>query len=363
MANCFTIRQAHTNSQIFVSDNNLQENKESELRQDLVSHDWVIIAPTRGKAPEKYSRNYPQMETPWNECPFCHLEKERHFFLTYDHGKIVETSSQAPKSWTTSCIANIFPIMCRQDDIGIEKEGEFYEKISASGFCEIVATNGHSSKMADMDLWQIEEIFSIFKQRYLALMDKKFVNYISIFQNCGFEAGATQSHNHAQIITTPLLDGEISRSLQNAQTFYRQHHACAYCQMLEWEIKNSTRIVWQNEHFVAFCPFASKAEFEIVIAPKFHSPYFEDITGEQIKSLAEIFSKVLKSVKSSLDDPDYNYYLHTAPCDEGEYPFYHWRFTLYPKVKTTGGFELATKLEVDTLPPEEAAQYLAKHII
>ena len=56
----------------------------------------------------------------------------------------------------------------------------------------------------------------------------------------------------------------------------------------------------------------------------------------------------------------YNFYLHTAPCDGKEYPYYHWHWTILPKTSTWAGFELGSRMEISTIEPEKAAEYLRK---
>ena len=68
------------------------------------------------------------------------------------------------------------------------------------------------------------------------------------------------------------------------------------------------------------------------------------------------FSKLYRA----LDNPDYNFFLHTAPCDGKSYDHYHWHFEILPKTSTWAGFELGTGIEISTIEPEKAAEYLKK---
>jgi UDPglucose--hexose-1-phosphate uridylyltransferase len=130
--------------------------------------------------------------------------------------------------------------------------------------------------------------------------------------------------------------------------------------MLDWEIKEKKRIVFENNNFLALCPFASKTAFEVIITPKKHLSYFENITEEEKKDLAEALRLVLKKINKALGNPDYNFYLHTAPCDGEKHNYYHWHWTILPKTSTWGGFEMGTRMEISTIEPEKAAEYLRK---
>jgi UDPglucose--hexose-1-phosphate uridylyltransferase len=189
-------------------------------------------------------------------------------------------------------------------------------------------------------------------------MKEKFVNYISIFHNERIEAGASQIHPHSQIITTPLIDIDLQKALFNSKKYYKKHKKCVYCQMNDWERKLKKRIVFENRDFLVICPFASKSAFQMIVSPKKHSSYFEKITEEEKWQLSEAFQIALKKLYKALNDPAYNFYLHTSPCNGKEYPFYHWHFTILPKTGIWAGFEIGTRMEISTIEPEKAAEYL-----
>ena len=99
----------------------------------------------------------------------------------------------------------------------------------------------------------------------------------------------------------------------------------------------------------------------MIISPKKHLAYFEKIREEEKKYLAEAFKAALSKLYKALGDPAYNFYLHSAPSDGKKYDFYHWHFTILPKTQTWAGFELCTGIEISTIEPEKAADYLRRH--
>jgi UDPglucose--hexose-1-phosphate uridylyltransferase len=96
--------------------------------------------------------------------------------------------------------------------------------------------------------------------------------------------------------------------------------------------------------------------------PKSHKPYFERITNEEKIDLGEALQKAAQMVWRTLEDPAYNFYLHTSPCDGKDYPHYHWHFEILPHTATWAGFELSTGIEISTIEPEVAARGLRKNI-
>jgi UDPglucose--hexose-1-phosphate uridylyltransferase len=127
--------------------------------------------------------------------------------------------------------------------------------------------------------------------------------------------------------------------------------------MNTWEERQKSRIIFSNEKFLALSPFASKAMFEIVITPRQHLSNFEETDEETKWALAETFSKIIKKMYVGLNNPPYNFYLHTAP-PVGDHPHFHWHITIIPRIGYSAGFELGTKIEIVVVSPEAAAEYL-----
>jgi UDPglucose--hexose-1-phosphate uridylyltransferase len=336
----------------------------SELRFDLVSKDWVIIATGRARRPSFFKKAKKiKTRTPKANCPFYDMRTQKRPVLAYYKGKeALFKLGEIPKNWTTIVIPNKYPALLPHSELEERKEGKFYKTMNAVGFAELVLTKDHRKHFPHFKTSEIKEVFEVYQKRYLDLMKKKFVNYISIFHNHGIEAGASQSHPHSQIITTPLIDVDLRKALVNSRNYFKKKKKCIYCEMNAWERKVKKRIVFENDLFIAICPFASKAAFQVIISPKKHLAYFEKINGEEKWALAEIFGAVMKALYRGLGDPAYNFYMHTAPCDGKDYPYYHWHWTILPKTATPAGFEIGTRMEISTIEPEKAADYLRKQL-
>ncbi|MDI6883153.1 MAG: DUF4921 family protein [Patescibacteria group bacterium] len=357
----------------------------SELRFDLASKDWVLIATGRAKRPETFKKEKREKEelTP-SQCPFCNLKNQTRPTLIFSKGKKISfedsekprtrtphenklhrgqassVGGEIPDDWTTIVLPNKFPAVIPSPKLNEKEEGKLYKTINAAGFHEVVVTRDHTRQLAQFSVKEIKELIEAYQERYQKLAKEKFVNYVSIFHNQGKEAGASISHPHSQIITTPLIDADLKEALVNAEFFFKRNGRCLYCSMNDWERKVKKRLVFENKNFLVLCPFASKAAFEIIISPKKHLPYFERITKEEKLDLSEAFRVGLAKLYKGLSDPAYNFYLHTAPCDGKKYPFYHWHWTILPKTAIPAGFEIGTRIEISTIEPEKAAEYLRK---
>ncbi len=342
----------------------------SELRFDLISRDWVVIATGRAKRPETFKQERRKTdEMSQAECPFCNIETQEKPVLIYSPSAKISEEEMArlengngivPKDWTIVVIPNKYPAFTPCESLDKEREGRFYQRMNAAGYHEVLVTRDHKKSMGQFEIKEIKEIIDAYQERYLNLMKKTFVNYVSIFHNHGREAGASIAHPHSQIITTPLIDSDLKKALSNSKNYYERTGKCSYCQMNEWEKKSKKRIVFENREFLVVCPFASKGAFEVIISPKFHKAYFEKITENEKRQLSEAFQMVFGKIHRGLSDPAYNFYLHTAPADGKNHNYYHWHWTIMPKTATWAGFEIGTRMEISTIEPEKAAEYLRK---
>ena len=131
--------------------------------------------------------------------------------------------------------------------------------------------------------------------------------------------------------------------------------------MIGWEKKYKKRIVYENEGAIAFAPFVSKNPFEVRIFPKKHLPYFENTLDQEIDCVTDGLQQVLRKLEKNLKDPDYNFFIHTAPIrDKEKYKMYHWHIEVAPKTNINAGLELGTGVEVNEVDPDEAAKLLRK---
>jgi UDPglucose--hexose-1-phosphate uridylyltransferase len=332
----------------------------SELRLDSVSKDWVVIATGRAKRPETFKRErWKKEKVSKKDCPFCQISSQKKPTLIFSNGKKVPLQNGIPKDWTTIVVPNKYPAFIPNTTLSERTEG-FYKIMNAVGFHEVVITRDHKKSLGQLSIKQIKEVIDVYQEKYLELMNKPFVDYISIFHNHGVEAGASIAHPHSQIIAIPLIDADLKAALLNAKKYLRKYKKCIYCEMNNWERKSQKRIVFENKEFLVICPFASKSAFEVIISPKKHLPYFERITEKQKQGLAEAFKIALGKLYKAINDPPYNFYLHTALADKKNHNYYHWHWTILPKTSTWAGFEIGTKIEISTIEPEKAAEYLRK---
>lgn len=337
----------------------------SELRQDIITGDWVVVATGRARRPDEFARRSRLKEKaqPKKNCPFEKLMPSA--LVVYDRrGERFEITpkdkSYLKSNWWLEVVPNKYPAFGR-GTCAVEKRVGPYRMQDGVGFHEVVITRDHTRSISKMTQSEAGMVIRAYRHRYLALKDQPCVEYISIFHNHGRESGATISHPHSQIIAIPVIPPDISRSLRGSAEFYKRNKRCSHCVMLGFELKDKKRIIYKNRSFVAFAPFVSRQAFEIRIFPRRHNPEFEKVSDREVTDLAEALRVALAKLSCALEDPAYNFFIHTAPTADGRSAsHYHWHIEILPKTGVWAGFEIGTGIEISTIAPETAAKFLRK---
>ncbi|OGI28410.1 MAG: galactose-1-phosphate uridylyltransferase [Candidatus Moranbacteria bacterium RIFOXYA12_FULL_44_15] len=333
---------------------NTNKNKNSELRQDIVTGDWVVIATGRSKRPEEFAGNKRAeiIGDSSKACLFCDP-------VASGQEKDVLIYEKADGDWSLRVFPNKYPAFSRPIGGAIrhQEDGPYF-RMDSVGYHEIVVTKDHKKQIAQLDCLEVAEIIDAYQSRYIGLMNKKSVNYIDIFHNHGKEAGASIAHPHSQLMAIPVISPYVNLELNGSEEYYKSNKHCVYCAMIEWEEDDKKRIVFENEDFLVFCPFASRAAFETWVIPKKHTPYFERVSNSEKIALGEALQTAINKIWRALGDPAYNFYIHTAPCDGKDYPHFHWHIEILPRTSIWAGFELSTGVEISTIEPEVAADFL-----
>ncbi len=334
-----------------------------ELRKDPIIGRWVIIATERAARPSDFKHQElisPPSKEPKN-CPFC----EGHEYMTppevlaYRHP---HTKPNGP-GWWVRAFPNKYPAL--KSDLELVKRGVgVYDMMSGFGVHEvIVETPNHKATPLTMTQKDYEEVIWAYRDRIVALSKDPRIKHVIIFKNHGRQAGASLEHPHSQLIAIPVIPRTTKNELDGARIYYELRDRCIFCDIIYQELSLQERVVFENRSFVAITPYASRFPFEIWILPKEHSHRFEEIEKNQVVDLAETLKVVLSKLYLLLNDPPYNYMLHTSPVSSNHREYYHWHIEIIPRLTHVAGFEWGTGMYINPTPPEQAAKLLREQEI
>lgn len=310
-----------------------------ELRKDYILDRWVILAPSRKKRPRDFTRQSAAASS--SICVFC---KGNEKFTPPEIGRILDSNGE----WLMRWFPNLFSAVEEDGPPQPRTDNTFYTFSAAYGRHEIIA----ETPLHEMHLWdftgsEISKLLHVYSER-ISELEKAGAKYVSVFKNHGLEGGASIAHSHSQVVsinTLPPLVREEAAAMKN-------YGSCPYCSIIGAE-KNSYRRCFENEHAVAFTPYASRFNFEVWIFPKRHVRQLADLTSEDIMGVSDLLALTLHKLKE-LNAP-YNYVLHYLPSSEpGDF---HFHIEVQPRLSIWAGFELNTEIIINSVTPEDAARF------
>jgi UDPglucose--hexose-1-phosphate uridylyltransferase len=267
------------------------------------------------------------------------------------------------EGWWVRVVPNLYAAFRLEPDGQEQREGRFWQR-DAIGACEVlISSPDHRAPTPLLPRRQVEEIVQSYVDRYRHHAKDPNLEYLLILYNHGRPAGASLEHPHSQLYAISLIPPAFNEELQGGQRFYREQGGCVFCRTLDDELRAGTRIVFENDAFVAFAPYAARTPFETWIMPRRHAASFGDLDLSREKpAFAEALQLTLKALREGLNDPPFNYFIHSAPLkgDVGEE--YHWHLELIPKLSTAAGFELGTGMWINVVKPEDAAGFLRERV-
>ena len=152
--------------------------------------------------------------------------------------------------------------------------------------------------------------------------------------------------------------------LQAAQAQFDKTKTPLLTSVIAREIKDEVRVIAQNEHWIAYVPFAARYPFEIHVAPKVFVPDLAELTDAVADAFPEVAKEVLLRLDGVFGIPmAYIAAWHQAPVRTGRDVLgLHWQITSIRrapgKLKYLAGSEAAMGAFIMDLEPEQSAAQL-----
>lgn len=323
-----------------------------ELRQNMATGEWVIIATERAKRPEEFaSRREPGPSRPRrDDCPFCPGNELQ------TPGLVFSLPPEGP--WEARVIPNKFAALVPGVPLERSCDGHF-RRATGYGFHQVVVeTRRHDLPLALQDPAGVDRVVEAWHRAYALLAASPGVEFVIPFKNHGEGAGTSLEHPHSQIIGLPIFPGHIRGRMEEAIRFYDAEGECVFCAMIRMERRAGARVVAENARFIAFVPYAAFSPFHLWIFPKAHASTFQELNDAGKADLSLILRTALRKLHMGLNDPDYNLMVRSGPADAPGLKYFHWYISIVPRLGRAAGFELGSGMYINTALPEESAAFL-----
>jgi len=309
----------------------------AELRHDQLAGRAVIVAAGRAARPHQFAAT-PDEER-GGPCPFCPGNEGE---TPPERVRTGAGTADTP-GWRVRVFPNLYPI------VGGEGAGP-----GATGAHEVVALSpDHHASFAQLDDEQATEVFTVLRDRVRAHTDAGHAFALAIV-NHRRAAGASIAHPHAQVLALDFVPPAVAAGLARfrgagddlvladahaGSSLFGDATAAAHPGVLAWS------------------PYAASTPGLVRLALADAGPNFADATNVQAAAMGRAVREVLARLGAWMADPPYNLVVMGAP--PGVEPSgFHWYVEITPRVSVVAGFEQATGVLVNTVPPEQAAEAL-----
>lgn len=329
----------------------------SVARFDPLLGEWVGIAGHR------QSRTY---HPPANLCPLCPTKGEFQTEIPSPDYDVVVFENRFPSfagaPGTTSADA-VLPVgPDGADPVGA---ASVFAEMLGAGRCEVVCfTADHDAEFADLTPARVGTVVHAWAERTAALNSLPGVQQVFCFVNQGIEIGVTLAHPHGQIYGYPFITPKTRAMLRQVADYRERTGGNLFDDLVASEIRDGRRIVTENEHWIAFVPFAARWPVEVSLFPKNRIPDLPAASEEVRSSLAAIYLEVLHRMGGVFEDtlPAITA-VHQAPAHVGrdDFAMHLSVFSIrraVGKIKYLAGSESGLGAFVNDITPEDAAARL-----
>ena len=319
----------------------MEEKNMAELRWNPLIKDWVMIASHR--------QNRPNMPKDW--CPFCPGP---------DNDKV-------PKSFDVLKYDNDFPALSQNPPTPDDVETRLYKTKPAYGKCEVILYSPeHTVTLPELDVPHIRKLVDLWTERFEDISKDENIKYVFIFENRGAVVGVSMPHPHGQIYGYSVVPKKIELELDACREHKAQTGGCLICDMVEDEVKDGSRIIFENDDFVVFLPFYCEYPYGIYISAKRHIQNLTQMTDAEKTSLAATLKEAAGTLDALFDYPfPYMMCMYQNPVNtDDNIDDYHFHIAFYPpmrsadKQKFNASSETGAWAHCNPTAPEEKAKEL-----
>lgn len=321
----------------------------STARYDALLGEWVGIASHR------QSRTY---HPPADQCPLC---PTRGAFATeipspdYD---VVVFENRFPSFGGVSVALDPEALVPHGSDA-------IFAQIPGVGRCEVVCfTSDHDTAVVDLPPARMRTVVQAWAERTAALNAVPGVEQVFAFINQGVEIGVTLAHPHGQIYGYPFITPKTGAMLAHVADYRERTGGNLFGDLLAREIADGSRLVAENEHWVAFVPFAARWPVEVSIFPRRRIVDLPAADDDEMAALAALYLEVLRRMGGVFADtlPAITA-VHQAPTHAGRDDWWM-HVSVFSirravgKIKYLAGSESAMGAFVSDISPEDMAARL-----
>lgn len=329
-------------------------NEHPHRRYNPLIDEWVLVSPHRSKRPWQgqketiHGQELPSYDSTCYLCP----------------GNERSNGTKNPNYTHPFVFENDFAALL-EEEVAFETStnNPLFQLKPERGINKVVCFSPrHDLTIPEMEVSDIEKVVQTWKEQYLELGSKDFINHVQIFENKGAVMGCSNPHPHGQIWAQSSIPTQVEKTQKSLKKHYETKKRSLLKDYLDTELINKERIVLENNHFAVVVPFWATWPYETMIISKRHFGTIIAMTKEESLAFAEILKGITVKYDNLFETSfPYSSGIHQAPTDRVAHPEWHFHMHFYPPLlrsatvkKFMVGYEMMGEAQRDISPEKSA---------
>ena len=329
-------------------------NEHPHRRYNPLIGEWVLVSPHRAKRPWQGQKESTATQNLPAYDPACYLcaGNER------SNGTFNDPYTDV------YVFDNDFPSLLQDEIETPVQTSPLFQLRPERGINRVICFSPrHDLTIPEMEPEGIQKVVETWKEQYLDLGSKDFINHVQIFENKGAVMGCSNPHPHGQIWSQSSLPTQVAKTQAHLKKYFEENGRSLLADYLAEELERKERIVLENDHFVVLVPFWAIWPFETLIISKRHLGSLPQMTPEETVAFADALKRITVKYDNLFETSfPYSSGIHQSPTDGAEHPEWHLHMHFYPPLlrsasvkKFMVGYELMAEAQRDISPEKSAA--------
>jgi UDPglucose--hexose-1-phosphate uridylyltransferase len=321
-----------------------------EVRIDPLTGLRAIVAGDRASRPGGGLSSPPAEALDPDTDPFAEGHEDR----TPPEVYAVRPGGGPPNSpgWSVRVVPNLYPALSESSpEPERDAKPDLFWAGPARGAHEVIVNSPASVvSLSELPVEQVMAAVHVWRERMRAHAESA---YVHVIVNERREAGASLPHTHAQLYALDFVPAAIARERERFGAYAtRTMGGNLLADLVQEEVRRRERIVAIDDETVLMAPYGARVPFQLMIAPRTPRGRFEDDGPTGARMLHGALSRLGRRLGAS---PPLNLWVRTAP--QGAEHF-SWRIDILPRLTHMAGLELGAGVNLNIVPPEQAAAEL-----
>ncbi len=211
---------------------------------------------------------------------------------------------------------------------------------------EVAVLSPDHRSFGELDDDEAIAVFRVLRDRVHTHLESGHVYAVAIINHLK-AAGASIAHPHAQVFALDVVPRAVDEAIARVRE--------SGVDLVQADAAHDELVVTRHDGIALWCPYSSTSPYQLRLAHADAGARFDRAADLVLDAVAIALRDALHRLRHTLGDVPYNVVVHTAPRDAE--PF-HWYVEVIPRISVPAGFEQATGIWVNTVPPDQAAEVL-----